>query len=138
MWRWWINLSNPIPTRWLPDGVHDIIDAELGAFYDQPDYPGARAGAGRYVNLYQDYELEHPVGRLWTNDKDACGLLHVADGDEILYAYVALSIRREFLDGRTATETFDQMAAEWNEDGTLMTTNLADIEDSSIELNVNI
>ncbi|AKC38439.1 TPA_asm: hypothetical protein PROPHIMCPROF_55 [Mycobacterium phage McProf] len=122
----------------MPNGVYDIISAELGAFYDQPDYPGARTGAGRYVDLFQDPELEHPVGRLWTNDKDACGLLHVADGDEVLYAYVALSIRRELHQGSAAKNTFEHMCAEWNEDGTLTTTNLADIEDSAIALNADL
>lgn len=122
----------------MPNGVYDIISAELGAFYDQPDYPGARTGAGRYVDLFQDPELEHPVGRLWTNDKDACGLLHVADGDEVLYAYVALSIRREFDGSESAADTFDFIRGQWQEDGTLTTVDLADIEDSSIELNANI
>ncbi|DAZ90342.1 TPA_asm: hypothetical protein PROPHIFSQJ01-1_56 [Mycobacterium phage prophiFSQJ01-1] len=47
-------------------------------------------------------------------------------------------MRRELSYGAPAGNTFDVIRGEWNDDGALTTTNLADIEDSSIALNANI
>ncbi|MGH3635458.1 MAG: hypothetical protein ACRDTS_15515, partial [Mycobacterium sp.] len=67
----------PIPTRWLSPSADVAIGSGLARAYGWRDYPGMRRGTGRYVDLFRDEDHDCPVGRLWTNDVDGCGLLHV-------------------------------------------------------------
>jgi hypothetical protein len=124
----------PIPLRWLPPSS-DKIDEALFAAYELPDYPGPRSGTGRYVDLFWDAEQTCPIGRLWTNDTDGCGLLHVAEMIGTEYTIDALRLRTMRQQGKTATEALDTIARD-RHTGPLFQGQLDDIADLDVEVNV--
>lgn len=129
-------MTYPIPTRWLSSSSDSIDEALLPA-YELPDYLGPRSGAGRYVDLFWDAEQTCPVGRLWTNDTDGCGLLHVAGEIGTEYTIDALRIRTMRQQGKTATEAFETIA-QGRHTGPLFQSQLDDIADLDIETNADL
>jgi hypothetical protein len=101
----------PIPARWLGAGIEDKVNSALATAYGLPDYPGVRRGHGRWVDLHCDPALEWPIGRLWTNDCDGCGLLHVDGGNGEEYTVAALTMRHLHNAGVTATQSFEVFSA---------------------------
>jgi hypothetical protein len=124
----------PIPGRWLSPGADEKINAALAKAYGLTDYPGERVGPGRWVDLFWDPGPERPVGRLWTNDRDGCGLLHVdcLNGDD--YTVAALTLRHLHLAGVTAARAFKVIAGLYCH-GPVVDGPLDDIADLDIEVN---
>lgn len=85
-------MGEPIPSKWLSPGFDELVAEfpELVLAYDYPSYPGAMAGAGRWVDLYYG---DTPVGRLWTNDRDACGIDQLPGCNTDLYTREVLQLR---------------------------------------------
>lgn len=125
----------PIPARWLGAGVEDKINSALATAYGLPDYPGARMGPGRWTDLCWDPDHESPIARLWTNNRDGCGLLHVVSvmGDE--YTFAALMLRHLHRAGVTAAQSFEVLASTYSH-GPVIDGPLDDIADLDEEINV--
>lgn len=124
----------PIPARWLSPAADDKINTSLGQAYCWPDYPGQRAGRGRWVDLYWDEDRECPVGRLWTDDNNGCGLLLVNGMDDVEYTVAALLIRHLHRAGVLASLAFEVLRSRYTT-GPLQAEPLDGIADLDIEQN---
>lgn len=98
-------MGDPIPSKWLSPGFDRLVaeTPELVLAYDLPDYPGAMAGAGRWVDLYY---CDTPVGRLWTNDRNGCGIEQVPVCSADLYTREVLQLRLFRYAGLPATRAY--------------------------------
>jgi len=106
-------ISRPIPVRFLGAGFDDLATDEILGAYDLPDYPDQLAGDGFWCDLFADEAHNNPVGRLWTNRKNGCGLLWLPQMSGEVYTHQALLIRLYRQEGLTASEAFDRIATEW-------------------------
>lgn len=124
----------PVPDKWLSPSADDRINPALARAYSWPDYPGQRAGNGRWVDIFSDAERERPIGRLWTDDNQGCGLLYVNYFDGTEYTVAALTIRHLYRTGVLATLAFELLRSMYTS-GSVHAGSLGGIADLGIEQN---
>lgn len=106
-------ISKPIEPRWLSQGFDELATDEILSAYDLPDYPGPLAGQGYWCDLFADEARERPIGRLWTDKANGCGLLWLPYMNPNLYTAEALQIRLYRKEGFSASDAFDKIATKW-------------------------
>lgn len=99
------------------------------------DYPGYRAGPGKYCDIFSG---DVPVGRVWATGT-AVGLLHVPCDRKDSFEYVLQNwnasaiIRKGFHDKVPASDTFDAVVAAFDNGGVVETDNLYNINFPEID-----
>lgn len=115
----------------------DVLEPGDILAYAYPDYGGPREGDGLWVDLYTDHTHTDTIGRLWTADHNRAGLLHLPQEDDVMYAKVALTLRRLNAQNIPADQAFQQIAGEY-EAGPVFEGPLDDIADPDIPENNGI
>lgn len=106
-------ISKPIDPRWLSAGFDKLATDEILAAYELADYPGLLAGEGFWCDLFADEKLQWPIGRLWTDRLNGCGLLWLPRMNADHYTHQALQLRLYRREGLSASEAFDRIATKW-------------------------